>query len=86
MRIRTLYYTSVGMHPCNNLPYGESEDYNLTIVNCELVATIDSSQSASCVDAEDGYAHVNVTGGISSLFLSMVGFSHNRFEREPRSR
>jgi hypothetical protein len=63
MRIRTLYYTSVGMHPCNNLPYGESEDYNLTIVNCELVATIDSSQSASCVDAEDGYAHVNVTGG-----------------------
>jgi hypothetical protein len=38
MRIRTVYYTSVGMQPCNMLPYGESEDYNLTIVNCELVA------------------------------------------------
>ena len=33
MRIRTLYYGSSGMHPCNNLPYGESEDYNLTIGN-----------------------------------------------------
>ncbi len=29
----------------------------------ELVATIDSSQSASCADANDGYAYVSVTGG-----------------------
>jgi hypothetical protein len=32
MRIRTLYYGSSGMHPCNQLPYGEAEDYNLTIL------------------------------------------------------
>jgi len=32
MRIRTLYYGSSGMHPCNTLPYGEAEDYNLTIL------------------------------------------------------
>jgi hypothetical protein len=32
MRIRTLYYGSSGMHPCNNLPYGEAEDYNFSIL------------------------------------------------------
>jgi hypothetical protein len=33
MRVRTSYYSGVTMHACNNLSYGEAEDYTFTVIS-----------------------------------------------------
>ena len=77
MRIRTLYYGSSGMHPCNNLPYGESEDYNLTIAGLGLTSATKTGvcpgQDSVTVAYNTGVTYLNSGNSITAQLSDTNG-------------